>query len=179
MFELSSYAFGRVRSLEEMQIIQACEELYVAFCDLIDAGKLEEAVALHTDDIEVYQIGRREPFVGKAVWLARLKEVRFSYPNRKVLHTPSNFRFHRVTSDSAECRSITALYDTVFNPEGRGIARYSSELVGYAGEETQFAPVDGLWRFRRRKAWFIAGAKRLPIGVLPGDLNWDEAADPQ
>lgn len=175
MFKLSDYPFGRVRSLEELQIIQACTELYIAFVDLTDAGELEKALDLHTDDIEVYQRGRQEPWIGKAAWLNRLKQVRFSYPDRRVLHTPTNFRFHAVTPERAECSAVTALYDLVLNPEGTGIGRFSSELVGYAAEEALFAPVDGLWRFKVRKARFLAGAKRLPIGVLPGELNWEVA----
>lgn len=177
MFELSEYPFGRIRSLEELQIIHACTELYTAFTDLTDAGELEKVADLHTDDIEVYQRGRAEPWVGRVAWIARLKQVRFSYPGRRVLHTPSNIRFHSVTPERAECRAVTALYDLVLNPEGRGIARYSSELVGYAAEEALFVPVNGLWRFRIRKVTFLAGAKRLPIGVLPGELNWEDTGD--
>lgn len=179
MFELSDYSFGRVRSLEELQIIQACTDLYIAFTDLTDAGELEKVVDLHTDDIAVYQRGRAEPWVGKSAWLARLKQVRFSYPGRRVLHTPSNLRFHSVMPERAECRAVTALYDLVLNPQGTGIGRFSSELVGYAAEEVLFVPVNGLWRFKIRKVSFLAGAKRLPIGVLPGALNWEDAGDNQ
>lgn len=174
MFQLTDHPFGKVRSADELAIMAACEELYVAFCDLIDAGELEKAVALHTDDVAVYQEGRPEPIVGLHKWLARLKQVRFSYRGRVTLHTPSNFRFHRVTAQEAECRVITSLYDLVRDPEGRGIGRYSTELVGYAAEEARLVPVNGLWRFQIRKVRFLAGAKRLPIGTLPGDLKWDE-----
>lgn len=171
---LAKREFGRVRSIEELQIIQACEELYVAFCDLIDEGELEQALDLHTEEIQIHQIGRSKPVVGREAWLARLKQVRYSYPGRKVLHVPSNFRFHEVTAERAECRTVTALYDLVHNPEGRGIARYSTELVGMADEEVEFVPVEGVWKLNLRKVRFLSGAKRLPIGTLPGELNWDE-----
>lgn len=174
VLRLSDREFGRVRTIEEIQIIQACEELYIAFCDLIDEGELEKAVSLHTEKTEIHQFGRSAPVVGHAAWLARLKQVRFSYPNRRVLHVPSNFRFHEVTPERAECRVVTALYDIVKNPEGRGISRYSTEPVGMAAEEAEFVPVDGVWKLNIRKVWFISGAKRLPVGTLPGDLNWEE-----
>jgi len=174
MFQLSSYPFGKVRTLEQLTIMEACQQVYIAFSDFVDAGDLDSALALHTEDVTVFQEGRPEPLVGLLQWHARLKQVRFSYPRRKTLHPVSNFRFHTVTPTVAELRAITALYDLVFNPEGKGISRHSSELVGYAVEEAQFVPVDGFWRFKIRKVGFLAGAHRLPIGTLPGHLPWDD-----
>lgn len=178
MFKLTDRPFGKVRSAEELAIMAACEELYVAFCDLIDAGELDKAVEMHTEDLAVYQEGRPEPLVGLQKWRARLQQMRFSYRGRVTLHTPSNFRFHRVTAQEAECRVITSLYDLVRNPEGRGISRYSTELVGYAAEEARFVPVNGLWRFKIRQVRFLAGAKRLAIGTLPGELPWEAMLPP-
>ena len=37
-----------------------------------------------------------------------------------------------------------------------------------------FKPVNGRWLFHTRKIAFLSGAKRLPIGTLPGDLPWNE-----
>lgn len=174
MFELSDHAFGKVRTAEEHAIMRACEETFIAFCDLMDEGEVEKAVALHTDDFVFYDAGREEPTIGRDPMLERMLKVRFSYPGRRTLHTPTNFRFHKVTSQEAECRVIIQLLDLVKNPEGRGIKRYSTELLGFAAEEARFVPVDGLWRFHTRKVRFLAGAKRLPIGTLPGDLPWNE-----
>ena len=174
-FELSDRQFGAPRSLAELIAIQACEEVFTAFCDLMDAGEVDAAVELHTDDLVFYDVGRPEPMIGKEPLRARLKKVRFSYPGRRTLHTPSNFRFPKVTATEAECRVVISLYDLVRNPEGRGIGAYSTELLGYAHEEVRFTPdADGCWKFQTRKVAFLAGAKRLPIGTLPGDLPWNE-----
>lgn len=173
MFELSDHEFGRLRTPTELAVMRAVEEVYTAFCDWVDDGDLERAMTLHIEDVTIHELGKREPIIGQQRWLERLKKVRFSYPGRRTLHTPSNFRFHRVTAEVAECRMVTSLYDLLKNPQGPGIDRYSTELVGYAAEEARFVPVDGLWRFHTRKVWFLAGAKRLPIGTLPGQLAED------
>lgn len=172
-FQLSDHAFGTPRTIDELIIIRACEDIYTAFCDLTDGGDIDRVMELHTDDVQVEQVGRKDIIRGRDAWRARLDEVRFCYPRRRVLHTPSNLRFHAVTATRAECRAITALYDLVLNPEGRGINRYSSEHVGYASEEAEFVPVDGVWKFAKRRIRFLAGAKRLPIGTLPADLPWE------
>jgi hypothetical protein len=172
-FRLSDYQFGKPRTIEELIVIRACEDIYTAFCDLTDGGDIDAVIALHTEEIQVEQVGRKDIIRGRAAWRERLNEVRFCYPKRRVLHTPSNLRFHAVTDTRAECHAITALYDLVLNPEGRGINRYSSEHVGYASEEAEFVPVDGIWKFSKRRIKFLAGAKRLPIGTLPADLPWE------
>lgn len=174
MFELSAREFGRARTPEELAIMRACEEVFIAFCDLMDEGKVDEAMALHVGDVVFYDVGRSEPMIGRAAMLERMNKVRFSYPGRRTLHTPSNFRFHRVTREEAECRVVISLNDLVKNPEGTGIGRYSTELLGYAAEEVRFVPEAGVWRFQTRKARFLAGAKRLPLGTLPGDLPWNQ-----
>lgn len=174
MFGLSEWTSGQERSAQQVSAILACQEVFIAFCDLMDEGKVEDAVALHTDDVIFYDVGRDAPMIGKQPILDRLMKVRFSYPGRRTLHTPSNFRFHRVTETEAECRVIIALMDLVKNPEGRGIGRYSTELLGYAAEEVIFVKQENRWLFHTRKVRFLAGAPRLPIGTLPGDLPWNE-----
>jgi hypothetical protein len=173
-FELSPRVFGLQRSVPELAAIYACEEVFIAFCDLMDQGEVDAAVDLHVDDLVFYDAGKPEPMRGKEPLLARLKKVRFSYPGRKTLHTPSNFRFHRVTATQAECHVVISLFDLVRNPEGRGISRYSTELLGYANEDVLFVLDAGRWKFHTRKIAFLAGAKRLAIGTLPGDLPWNE-----
>jgi len=174
MFELSDHSPGKIRSAEEVVIIHACQEVFIAFCDLMDAGEVERAVALHTDDLVFYDAGRKDATIGRQPLLDRLMKVRFSYPGRRTLHTPSNFRFHKVNAQEAECRVVISLFDLVENPEGRGIKRYSTELLGYAAEECRFVPEGDLWRFQTRKVRFLAGAPQLPLGTLPGDLPWNE-----
>ena len=177
-FQLSERRFGAPRTFEELAAIQACEEVFTAFCDFMDAGEVAAAVDLHTEDHVFYDIGRAEPMIGKAPLMARLQKVRFSYPGRRTLHTPSNFRFHDVSAETAECRVVISLYDLVKTPEGRGIGAFSTELLGYAQEDVRFVlDSDGTWRFGARKVKFLAGAKRLPIGTLPGDLPWNEQDD--
>jgi hypothetical protein len=175
-FELSERRYGAPRPASELAITEACKEVFIAFCDLMDAGDVDQAVdLLHADDLIFYDVGKPEPSIGKEPFRTRMKTVRFSYPGRRTLHTPTNFRFHRVTESEAECRVIIALFDLLKNPEGRGISRYSSEFLGYAREEVRFTPdKDGVWKFQTRKSAFIAGAKRLPIGTLPGHLPWNE-----
>jgi hypothetical protein len=174
-FELSERRFGEPRDLAALVAIQACEEVFTAFCDLMDAGEVDAAVELHTEDLVFYDVGRPEPMIGREPLRARLKKVRFSYPGRRTLHTPSNFRFHKVTDREAECRVVISLFDLVRDPEGRGISAYSTELLGYAQESVRFVlDADGVWRFQTRKVAFMAGAKKLPIGVLPKDLPWDQ-----
>jgi ketosteroid isomerase-like protein len=176
-FGLSERRFGAPRSLEALIAIQACEEVFTAFCDLMDAGEVDAAVDLHADDLVFYDAGRAEPMIGKEPLRVRLKKVRFSYPGRRTLHTPSNFRFHKVTAEEAECRVVISLFDLVRNPEGKGISAYSTELLGYATEDVRFTPdAEGVWKFQTRKVAFMAGAKRLPIGMLPKDLPWDQEA---
>ncbi len=132
--------------------MQACEEVFTAFCDLMDEGEVDSAVELHTEDLEFYDVGRDEPMRGREPLRTRLKKVRFSYPGRKTLHTPSNFRFHEVTERTAECRVIIALMDVVRMPGGKGIGANSTELLGYAEEEVRFAlDSDGCWRFQARQ----------------------------
>jgi hypothetical protein len=174
MFQLSPRTFGLPRTPQELSAIHACEEVFIAFCDLMDMGDVDAAVELHCDDLVFYDAGRAEPKIGKEPLATRLKKVRFSYPGRKTLHTPSNFRFHRVTENEAECHVVISLYDLVRDPNGRGIGSYSTELLGYANEDVLFKLVDGRWKFHTRRIAFLAGAKRLPIGTLPGDLPWNE-----
>jgi hypothetical protein len=174
-FELSPRRFGLTRTTEELAAIRACEEVFTAFCDFMDQGDVDSAVSLHADDLVFYDVGRPEPMLGVEPLRARLKKVRFSYPGRKTLHTPSNFRFHEVTATRAECHVVISLFDLVRNPEGKGIGRYSTELLGYANEDVLFAlGGDGVWKFQKRRIAFLAGAKRLPIGTLPADLPWNE-----
>jgi hypothetical protein len=174
-FQLSPHQFGAPRSPEAAAVMRACEEVFIAFCDFMDAGDVGSAVGLHTEDLVFYDAGREEPMIGKAPLQARLEKVRFSYPGRRTLHTPSNFRFHKVTDAEAECHVVVSLMDLVKNPEGRGISRWSTELLGYAQEDVRFVlDTDGIWKFQTRRVAFMAGAKRLPIGVLPGDLPWNE-----
>lgn len=175
-FQLSEYKFGTPRSFEQLSTMRACEEVFTAFCDFMDTGDVDAAVELHVDDLVFYDVGRPEPMLGKEPLLKRLKKVRFSYPGRRTLHTPSNFRFHKVTDTEAECHVVIALYDLVKDPEGkRSIGAYSSEFLGYAHEDILFKlDNDGRWKFHTRQIAFLAGAKRLPIGTLPKDLPWDQ-----
>lgn len=176
MFELSEHIAGRVRTGEELAIIRACEDTFITFCDLMDEGKVEEAAALHVEDLVFYDAGLDQPRIGRQALFDRMMKVRFSYPGRRTLHTPSNFRFYVVDKDAAECRVVIALMDLVKNPSGRGIGRYSTELLGYAAEECRFVPKDGRWFFQTRKVRFLAGAPLLPLGTLPGDLPWNKGA---
>lgn len=173
-FSLSPRTFGQPRSAQELSIIHACQEVFTAFCDFMDQGDVDAAIELHVDDHVLYDAGRSDPMVGKEPMRARFKKVRFSYPGRRTLHTPSNFRFHEVDDAFAECHVVISLYDLVLNPEGRGIGKYSTELLGYAHEDVKFAFDGGLWKFHTRRVAFLAGAKRLPIGTMPGDLPWNE-----
>ena len=174
-FTLSPRNFGTPRSAAELAVMRVCEEVFTAFCDLMDRGDVEAAVELHSDDLVFYDVGRAEPMVGKEPLRARLKKVRFSYPGRKTLHIPSNFRFHEVTDKAAECRVVIALYDIVRMPGGKGIGSNSTELLGYAEEAVRFVLADdGCWKFQTRQVAFIGGAKQLPIGTLPKDLPWDK-----
>jgi ketosteroid isomerase-like protein len=173
-FALSPYPFGLPRSPEQLAVMRACEEVFTAFCDFMDRGDVDAAVDLHCDDLVFYDAGKSEPMRGKEPLRARLDHVRFSYPGRRTLHTPSNFRFHTVSAHDAECHVVIALYDLLRNPEGRGISAYSTEFLGYAEEDIRFALADGRWKFHTRKVAFMAGAKRLPIGTLPKDLPWDK-----
>lgn len=173
-FSLSPRSFGLPRSAQELSAIHACEEVFIAFCDLMDQGEVDAAVDLHVEDHVFYDAGRPEPMMGKEPLRARLKKVRFSYPGRRTLHTPSNFRFHEVNAQFAQCHVVISLYDLVLDPQGRGIGRYSTELLGYASEDVNFAMADGRWKFHTRRVAFLAGAKRLPIGTLPGSLPWNE-----
>ncbi|WP_165793666.1 nuclear transport factor 2 family protein [Hyphococcus luteus] len=173
-FKLADYEFGSLRTPEELAIIRACEETFIAFCDFMDMGEVEKAMSLHVEDVVLYDAGRSEPMTGRALMLERMKKVRFSYPGRRTLHTPTNFRFHQVNGSEAECRVVISLYDLVKMPEGKGIGRYSTELLGYAAEEVRFVPENGFWRFHTRKVQFLAGMKQLPNGTMPGDLPWNE-----
>lgn len=174
-FELSPCRFGLPRKPEQLVVMRACEEVFIAFCDFMDQGDVDAATALHVEDMVFYDAGRTEPSLGIEPLRARLKKVRFTYPGRRTLHTPSNFRFHEVSATRAECHVVISLYDLVRNPEGRGIARHSTELLGYAEEDVLFAlDRDGLWKVHTRRVNFLAGAKRLPIGTLPSDLPWSQ-----
>lgn len=173
-FQLTPRTYGLPRSAQELSAIHACEEVFIAFCDLMDQGEVDAAVDLHSENLVFYDAGREEPMTGREPLRARLKKVRFSYPGRRTLHTPSNFRFHEVTGTTAECHVVISLYDLVRNPQGRGISQYSTELLGYANEDVKFALEDGRWMFHTRRVAFLAGAKALPIGTLPGSLPWNE-----
>ena len=118
-FELSKRRFGLPRRPEELVAMRACEEVFIAFCDLMDEGEVDSAVDLHMEDLEFYDVGRVEPTIGIEPLRTRLKKVRFSYPGRKTLHTPTNFRFHEVTDKTADCRVVIGLLDIVRMPGPR------------------------------------------------------------
>lgn len=169
-----SYAFGAVRTAEELSIIKACEDVIVAFCDRIDVGDVEGAVDLHTENVLFYDVGAVEPMRGKSPILKRMLKVRFCYPNRVTLHTVHNVRFGRVTTTEAECRFMIGLYDLVAVEGKSGIGSKSTEFLGFAEEHVQFSADGDLWKFCQRKVRFLSGAKALPIGVLPSSLPFGE-----
>ena len=159
-FNLSSWQFGTPRSPQQAAIMRTCEEVMIAFCDLVDAGNLDAATALHVEDLVFYDVGRTDPMHGRDKLAKRLNAVRFCYPGRKTLHTPSNFRFHKVDESSAECRVVISLYDLVAIPGGRGIGAYSTELLGYAAEDIRFVfDNDGRWKMQTRSVRFLSATR--------------------
>jgi len=162
--------------IAELVAARACEQAIIAFCDLMDAGAVAEAVALHHPDAVMFDAVGDARIEGTEAIQARLERVRFSYPNRRTLHVPSNIRLAMTDEGSMAGGYIVALYDLVEVKGGRGIGARSTELLGFAHEDVVFSPdAEGRWLYATRRVRFLAGAKRLPIGVLPSGLPFEES----
>ena len=156
-YRSSNDRFGVVRTPSQVAVMKACEELIVAFCDLVDAGDLDGALGLHLADA-IFNDVNGAKVCGHERIAAWLSKVRLSYPGRSTLHVPSNLRFARVTESEAECRVIIALYDLT-KLDGDKIA-YAARpsLRRVVAEAIRFSlGPSGDWRFRERSLSFLTG----------------------
>ncbi|GGA68717.1 hypothetical protein GCM10011490_19020 [Pseudoclavibacter endophyticus] len=161
----------RALRLDALLAENACTKLVIEFCNLMDQGRVADAVELHTDEAAMVDAVSGKPMVGKTAMRDRLERVRFSYEGRVTLHTPTNILVTATGADRATGSFVAALYDLVEVEGGRGIGTRATELLGFASEDVEFERgADGVWRFSHRVVRFLAGAKRLPIGQLPADL---------
>ena len=154
----STLGLGRSKSVEQLRAADACQELVIAFCDLMDEGDVDSALELHTDDI-VFRDVDGAPVVGKAAAKPWLQSVRFRYPGRVTLHVPSNIRFSAIEDARAECRALVTLYELT-RPDGHGGAdRCAPTVHGVVVEDITFRRLsDGAWRFSDRVISFLTGA---------------------
>lgn len=120
-----------------------CEDLFLDFHGLIDAGRAREAIDLFTEDGSFEVRGR--PFEGRDAILGFLT-ARESRTDRHTRHAAANFRFRRTSATTAQATAML----TIFASEGDGHRSSVPEAVSDC--EIEFRrDDDGRWRTTTRR----------------------------
>jgi hypothetical protein len=140
---------GIERTPQQLDAELACHDLIHAFADRIDRGAATEAIDLFTDDAEV---GTAEHRAKGRNEIAPMLASREADASRRTCHQVTNIMFQQTGPDTASAHSLLCLFvlDGQQEPTVRAISRLDDQFARDAA---------GQWRFSRRLATMLAGAR--------------------
>lgn len=145
---------GRERG--DAAVLAACEEVAVAFCELLDLGDAAATFALHADDLAFYPPGADEP-LPRAAAEAAARRMLGSYAGRRTAHVLGNFIGRQVAEDRVEAQYVVTVYELTRNVGGVAEERETPLLFGLAHERVVFRrEPDGAWRYIEQRMVPIA-----------------------
>jgi len=143
------HCVGIERTPQQLGAELACHDLIHAFADHIDKGAATEAIDLFTDDAE---IGNAEHRAKGRNEIAPMLAAREADASRRTCHQVTNIMFQQTGPDTASAHSLLCLFvlDGQQAPTVRAISRLDDQFARDAA---------GQWRFSRRLATMLAGAR--------------------
>jgi ketosteroid isomerase-like protein len=140
---------GIERTPQQLGAELACHYLIHAFAHHIDRGAATAAIDLFTDDAEV---GNAEHRAKGRNEIAPMLAAREADATRRTCHQVTNIMFQQTGPDTASAHSLLCLYvlDAQQGPTVRAISRLEDQFARDAA---------GQWRFSRRMATLLAGAR--------------------
>jgi ketosteroid isomerase-like protein len=149
MTPLPDQVLGIERTPHQLGAELACHDLIHAFADHIDRGAATEAIDLFTDDAEA---GNAEQRAKGRNEIARALAAREADASRRTCHQVTNIMFQQTGPNTATAHSLLCLF--VLDGQQELTIRAISRL------DDQFARDSaGQWRFSRRVATMLAGAR--------------------
>jgi hypothetical protein len=149
MTPVHDHCVGIERTPEQLGAELACHDLMHAFAYHIDRGAATEAINLFTNDAEV---GNAEQRAKGRNEIARMLAAREADASRRTCHQVTNIMFQQTDPDTASAHSLLCLFvlDGQQEPTVRAISRLEDQFARDAA---------GQWRFSRRMATLLAGAR--------------------
>jgi hypothetical protein len=149
MTRVHDHYIGIERSPQQLGAELACHDLIHTFAHHIDRGAATEAVDLFTDDAE---IGLAEQLVKGRAEIARALAAREADASRRTCHQVTNIMFQQTGPDTASAHSLLCLFvlDGQQEPTVRAISKLDDQFARDSA---------GQWRFSRRMATMLAGAR--------------------
>lgn len=152
---------GQPFSPEVAADVLACQQVAHAFCELLDAGDLDAAFALHHDDVAFYgpdgsgpldRAGAREDAVG----------VRFAYPDRRTLHVITNFIAEPHADGTIHAHYQMTVYELTEHIEGVTSQRRPPVIFVLAEERAIFRrDGEGPYRYAEQRLILVAPKRDL------------------
>jgi hypothetical protein len=149
MTPVHDHYIGIERTPQQLGAELACHDLIHTFAHHIDRGAATEAVDLFTDDAE---IGLAEQLVKGRAEIARALAAREADASRRTCHQVTNIMFQQTGPDTASAHSLLCLFvlDGQQEPTVRAISKLDDQFARDSA---------GQWRFSRRMATMVAGAR--------------------
>jgi SnoaL-like domain len=149
MTPVHDHYVGIERTPEQLGAELACHDLIHAFAHHIDRGAATEAINLFTDDAE---LGNAEQVVTGRDEITRALAAREADASRRTCHQVTNIMFQQTGPDTARAHSLLCLFvlDGQQEPTIRAISKLDDQFARDSA---------GQWRFSRRLATLLAGAR--------------------
>ncbi|MEF2978563.1 nuclear transport factor 2 family protein [Subtercola sp. YIM 133946] len=144
--------------------IVACQEVIAAFCDLLDQGDIDAAFALHSDDLEFWEVGASEPLRGPKAAAESARRFRFMYPGRRTLHVPSNFII-QPDGDAMRARYSMTVWELTVHENGVTRQLRQPQIFVLAQETAVLHRTEeGVWRISEERMFLVAPRRDLVPG---------------
>lgn len=156
---------GFQHDLETVAAIKACEDVIVAFADLIDEGQVDAAYQLHTDDLKFWVPGAQEPREGRDEAIAAARAFRHSYPGRRTLHSVSNLRVQPEGDNTMAAQYLNTVFELTGNENGVASELAAPVIYALAREHTKLRKDEaGYWKIFEQRMELIAPLSlRAPV----------------
>jgi hypothetical protein len=135
--------------------LDACQQVAVAFCELLDAGDTAQAFELHSTELAFFPPGAPAP-LGRDAARAGAEGMRHAYEGRRTLHVLGNFIGRVVSADRVEAQYVVTVYELTRNVDGRAEERDVPVVFALAHERVVFAREEGRWRYLEQRMVPIA-----------------------
>ncbi|GGD24592.1 hypothetical protein GCM10010915_00680 [Microbacterium faecale] len=141
---------------DDRAAIAACQDVAVAFCELLDAGDADAAFTLHTEDLAFFPPGAEAP-LGRDAARAAGERMLHAYEGRRTLHVVGNFLGRATGADRIEAQYVVSVYELTQNVDGSAVERDVPAIFAFAHEHAVFRRgAAGAWRYAEQRMLPIA-----------------------
>jgi len=139
------------RESRDAEVLSACQEVVVVFCEMLDAGDAVGAFALHDEDLAFYPPGAPAP-VGRDAARTMGERMLHAYDGRRTVHVVNNFVGRRIAPDRVEAQYVVTVYELTRDAAGVAEERDSPAIFALAHERAVFRRGDdGAWRYAEQR----------------------------